>query len=67
MCAFCGEGIETQGVDPCALIVVTKWRAAEEEQQEQQFSAHAECLRGRMHPDAAQVAFFADVDWDGEF
>jgi hypothetical protein len=67
MCAFCGKTVDAQGVDPCDLIVVTKWRAPEEEQREQQFSTHADCLRALMHPDAAQVAFFADVDWDGEF
>jgi hypothetical protein len=39
MCAFCGQGVETQGVDPCTLVVVANWRAASAQQREQQFFA----------------------------
>ncbi|MGZ4571023.1 MAG: hypothetical protein ACXVX8_02705 [Blastococcus sp.] len=67
MCAFCGAGIDDSGVDPCAILVIAKWRAPEEQQQEQQFFTHAECLRARLHPDAARVAFSLDEDWDGNF
>jgi hypothetical protein len=56
MCAFCAEEAEGGNVDPCALIVVSHWRAAEAEQREQQFFTHAHCLRARLHPDAAAVA-----------
>jgi hypothetical protein len=58
MCAFCGETVATAGVDPCALVVIAGWRGPAEEQREQQFFAHAGCLRGRMDPD---VAVHADV------
>lgn len=67
MCAFCGTGIVDAGVDPCALVVIAKWRAPEDEQREQQFFTHAECIRARLHQDAANVAFSLDEDWDGEF
>jgi hypothetical protein len=43
-------------VDPCALIVVSNWLGGEADQREQQFFAHADCLRTRMHPDVAAVA-----------
>jgi hypothetical protein len=66
MCAFCGEGIEDDGVDPCALVVIAKWRVPEAEQQEQQSFTHAGCLRTRMHADAAGVALSLDAHWDGD-
>ncbi|WP_091112318.1 hypothetical protein [Geodermatophilus dictyosporus] len=56
MCAFCGQGVETQGIDPCALVVVANWRAPNAQQQEQQFFAHAACLRFLMHPEVAAEA-----------
>jgi hypothetical protein len=56
MCAFCGGAAEGGEVDPCALIVVSRWHAAEAEQREQQFFTHAHCLLARLHPDAAAVA-----------
>lgn len=55
MCAFCGEGVPTVGLDPCALIVVTKWREPAA-QQEQQFFAHATCVLGAFHPEVAATA-----------
>ena len=56
MCAFCGQGVETQGFDPCALIVVANWRAPSAHRQEKQFFAHADCLRTQMHPEVASEA-----------
>jgi hypothetical protein len=56
MCAFCGQGVETLGVDPCALVVVANWRAPSAQQREQQFFTHAACLRSRMHPEVAAEA-----------
>lgn len=32
MCAFCGGGVEGGPVDPCALIVVARWRTPGPEQ-----------------------------------
>lgn len=66
MCAFCGNGIERAGVDPCGLLIIANWRAPREEWREQQFFTHADCLRTRMHPDAAANAATLDADWDGE-
>jgi len=56
MCAFCGQGVETLGVDPCALVVVAIWRTSSTQQREQQFFTHAECLRSRMHPEVVAEA-----------
>jgi len=56
MCAICGQEVETLGVDPCALVVVANWRAPSGQQREQQFFAHAECPRSRMHPEVAAEA-----------
>jgi len=66
MCAFCADTAEGGPVDHCALIVVARWRGAEPEQREQQFFAHAECLRARLRPDVAPLARVLDVDWDGD-
>jgi hypothetical protein len=62
MCAFCGEAVETTGVDPCALVVVAGWRGDEEAQREQQFFSHADCLRVRLHPDVSAHADVLDAD-----
>lgn len=53
MCAFCGQGVERRGVDPCALVVIANWGAPSAQQREQQFFAHADCLRSRLHPEVA--------------
>ena len=64
MCALCGEGVDDRGLDPCAFIVVGKWRAPETEQREQQFFAHARCLKGALHIDALSVAAVLDIQSD---
>ncbi len=61
MCAFCGETVPTDGVDPCALVVVPNWRTPEDEQREQQFFTHAACLRTHLHPDVAVHAEVLDA------
>lgn len=61
MCALCGEGVDDGELDPCAFIVVGRWRGPEAEQREQQFFAHARCLMGALHPDARSVAAVLDV------
>ena len=61
MCAFCGETVESAGVDPCALVVIPNWRSRGDDQREQQFFAHATCLRSRMHPDVAVHAEVLDA------
>lgn len=61
MCALCGEGVDDGDLDPCAFIVVGKWRRPSAEQREQQFFAHARCLEGVLHPDARSVAAVLDV------
>src|ERR1044071_6508952 len=50
-CCFCGEGIEGltgAPLDPCALVLVGNWQAAESEQLSQQFFCHLECFRTKM-------------------
>ncbi len=37
MYAFCGETVPTDGVDPCALVLVANRRTPEDEQRERQF------------------------------
>jgi hypothetical protein len=56
MRAFCGEGVEAQRVDPCALVVVANWRAPSAPQQKQHFFTHADFLPSRMHPEVAAEA-----------
>jgi hypothetical protein len=52
-CCFCGEGIgdgapSSPLLDPCAVLLVGNWRAAESEQLSQQFFCHLACFRGKM-------------------
>jgi hypothetical protein len=64
MCALCGEGVDDGDLDPCAFIVLGKWRAPETEQREQQFFAHARCLMGALHPDVQGLAEVLDIQSD---
>ncbi|QXG76971.1 hypothetical protein KUM42_05425 [Modestobacter sp. L9-4] len=66
VCAFCGADADGGPVDPCAFVVVARWQEPLPDQREQQFFAHAECLRARLHPDVAPLARVLDVGWDGE-
>ena len=61
MSALCGEGVDDGELDPCALIVVGKWRRPSTEQREQQFFVHGRCLGDALHPDARAVAAVLDV------
>jgi hypothetical protein len=63
LCCFCGESVRTEGIDPLALIVINRWRAAEVDQHSQQFFAHAGCVRDRMVPSAAEEAAVLDPNW----
>lgn len=60
MCAFCGEGVDRGPVDPCQVIVVSRWLSDDDEQREQAFFAHATCLGAALHPDARAVADVLD-------
>jgi hypothetical protein len=64
MCAFCGETVETGDLDPCVLIVDTRWRRPVADQRSQQFFTHAECLSGLLHPVVRGEAFVLDIDDD---
>lgn len=64
MCALCGEGVDDGELDPCALIVVGRWRQPAAEQREQQLFAHAQCLADVLHPDARAVAAVLDAGSD---
>jgi hypothetical protein len=59
-CVFCGKTIEQSGLDVCALLLVTKWSQPADQQYEQQFFCHFDCLRRLAHP---SVPFYvADLD-----
>jgi hypothetical protein len=60
MCVFCGDEVSDVGIDPCAVVVVSRWRGPQEQQREQKFFTHAECLRIRLHPDVAPHAEVLD-------
>jgi len=62
MCAFCGETVETGDLDPCNLIVSTRWDRPPVDQREQEFLAHADCVRRSLHPIARAAAFVLDIN-----
>ena len=64
LCAFCGKTVDDVALDPCALVVVSKWGSEEAEQREQQFFTHAKCLLDGMHPDVRSEAYVLDPHSD---
>lgn len=61
-CAVCWETVETGDLDPCILIVSTRWGRPIAEQRSQQFFAHAECLSRTLHPEIRSEAFVLNSD-----
>jgi hypothetical protein len=60
-CWYCGQEIDYEGPDPCAVIFVTNW-AEPTKQREQQFFAHAECFR---KSGSGTDLYVLDDDFDG--
>ncbi|MFS0704416.1 hypothetical protein AB6N23_07835 [Cellulomonas sp. 179-A 9B4 NHS] len=60
MCAFCGDGVERGGLDPCAVVVISRSAAPRARQREQQLAAHAACLARVLHPDVRDVVEVLD-------
>jgi ribosomal protein L24E len=60
VCSFCGDGIESGGFDPGALIYTTNWDGPESSQQMQQFFCHSRCLRAAFHPSVPLYALEKD-------
>jgi hypothetical protein len=54
MCALCGEGIGSHGLDITALVLITNWDGPEDRQQSQQFFAHFECLAKSFLPEVSR-------------
>jgi len=52
ICIFCAQRIAPGPLDPCALHLVGKIDRPRNEQKEQSFYCHADCLQGRaaIHP-----------------
>jgi hypothetical protein len=64
MCCFCSRDLDEIGLDPCALLVTSRWLKSEEREQfSQQFFCHAACLKSKMNQSAAGSAYFADEGW----
>jgi hypothetical protein len=51
-CAICGETVAAEGIDPCALVVVTRWNRPKDEQGVQQWFCHSACAKATLHPTA---------------
>jgi hypothetical protein len=49
-CCFCAKQIDSGGLGIGSLLYTTNWDGEEAEQQTQQFSCHADCLRASFHP-----------------
>ena len=54
MCAFCGESIDSRGLDITSLVLITNWDGPEDRQQSQQFFAHFECLAKSFRPEVSR-------------
>lgn len=57
-CLFCGEGIMAGTLDPCAIHLVAKINCPRNEQKEQTFFCHFNCIKQRaaIHPDVFYIA-----------
>lgn len=49
LCGLCGEGIDRDDPNPCAMIIVSNWSGPESEQVGQQFWCHEECFARVLH------------------
>ena len=49
LCLFCAEAIVPTELDPCAVQVTAKFDRPREEQKEQMFYCHINCLRERSN------------------
>ena len=53
-CCYCGAEIEEgesrrHPLDPCAVVLIGNWKAADPEQLSQQFFCHMDCFRSRLN------------------
>jgi hypothetical protein len=48
-CFFCGDGIQSGGLDVCALVLIVRWDQDSAVQRDQQFFCHATCFRKHAH------------------
>lgn len=48
VCCLCGNDILHEGVDPCALSLITRWQEPEDKQNFQQYWVHAECFQNKI-------------------
>ena len=70
VCCICGETVESSFVDPCSLVLRTRWDQPDDKQAWQQMWCHAECLKrvaphGEFH--VTEPEFYEwNVEEDGE-
>lgn len=50
MCCFCGKGIKSSKIDPCAINVMINFDKEKEKQYSQDFFCHIECFKNRIAP-----------------
>ena len=46
-CLFCGNGIDSGDLDPCAIQLIAKLDCPRQDQKEQTFYCHIACLQSR--------------------
>jgi len=51
-CCFCDKAIESNQIDITSLIVVSNWDKNQDQQQEQQFFCHINCLKNKLSENA---------------
>ena len=56
LCCICGEAIDapedgtSHGLDPCAVLLITRWTAPEDQHEGEQYFCHYQCFRGVVEP-----------------
>ncbi len=50
MCCFCGDGVKSSSIDPCAMNVMINFDKDKSKQYSQDFFCHIECLKKTLVP-----------------
>lgn len=54
MCCFCNQGIISDDLNPCDIVISSNWDKEEGKQNGQNFWCHLECFRTKLDKDIQQ-------------
>ncbi len=60
-CCFCNQGITSADPDPSEMVIVANIEEPKEQQVNQVFWCHAQCLKIKMHGDMKSLFVLDDI------